>query len=115
MSPIEQAESIPSTDRDLMLELKRLAAEFAPGAQLFLYRSAARGTREPDSDYDVLILLERALSRQEIHGIRDAIYDLELAREVVISPVFMGREEWNSPAAAATPYYRAVSKEAIQL
>ena len=115
MNPIEQADSIPPTDRKLMLELKHLVQELAPGAQVFLYGSAARGAREPDSDYDVLVLLERALSRKEVDEIRDAICDLELAREVVISPVFMSREEWNSPATAATPYYRAVSREAIEL
>jgi len=115
MGPIEQAQSIPPTDRELMVQLKRLVQELAPGARLFQYGGAARGAREPDSDYDVLILLERALSPKEVDEIRDRIYDMELAREVVISPVFKSREEWNAPANVVTPYYRAVSKEALEL
>lgn len=115
MKTIDMACPLSSSEKGLLRELKRLVRRLAPGARLFLYGSAARGDREPDSDYDVLVLLERQLGREHVEKIRDAIYDLELDRGVVISPVIVSRDEWNSPRTAATPYHRAVTKEAIQL
>ncbi|HOM57055.1 MAG TPA: nucleotidyltransferase domain-containing protein [Candidatus Latescibacteria bacterium] len=95
--------------------LKRAVYEVAPEVALFLYGSAARGTREPDSDYDVLVLSEHALSDEEEGAIRNAVYDFELENEIVVSLVFFARGEWDSPLMSATPFHANVTREGIQL
>lgn len=115
MKRIEEADTLTHADRELLSELKRVVSEFLPTATLLLYGSAARGAREPDSDYDVLVLLDGPISRQEEDRIRDAIYYLELAREVVVSFIFETREQWNQPVAAVSPYHRNVEREGILL
>jgi predicted nucleotidyltransferase len=101
--------------RKILAEVKREVLRMAPGAELLLYGSAARGAQGPESDYDVLVLLRAPLSAREEDRIRDAIYDLELARGVVISVSFVTKERWNEPLVAATPFHRSVEREAIVL
>ena len=43
-------------------------AAFLPGASVVLYGSVARGEQGPESDYDVLILVDAPLTRQEERG-----------------------------------------------
>ncbi|HPU86271.1 MAG TPA: nucleotidyltransferase domain-containing protein [Candidatus Latescibacteria bacterium] len=95
--------------------LKRAVYEVAPDVVLFLYGSAARGTREPDSDYDVLVLSEHVLSDEQENAIRNAVYDFELENDIVVSLIFFARDEWDSPLMSATPFHANVTREGIQL
>ncbi len=40
---------------------------------LYLYGSRAKGTALPDSDYDIIILLERKMTSEEEHPIYEKI------------------------------------------
>src|SRR3972149_4433778 len=96
MRPIQEVAAVTSSDRELLSELKQIVLRHLPTATLPLYGSAARGEREPDSDYDVLVLTEERLSTQEEDEIRGAIYDLQLERGVVIPLFFDSWGRWNS-------------------
>ncbi len=65
-----------------------------------LYGSTARGERQPDSDYDLLVLTKRKLSHQEERMLHDAVYDVELRNDAVLSLVIYAREEWDHPRLA---------------
>jgi predicted nucleotidyltransferase len=95
--------------------LKRVVHGRYPDAALLVYGSTARGTREADSDYDVLVLSETALSRDEENAIRNAVYDFELENEIVVSLLFYGRGEWDSPLMSATPFHANVTREGVPL
>ena len=114
MKSIKRVRKITIADKQLLAELKEIILGRVPDAELVLYGSAARGTREPDSDYDVLVLLKDPLSTEEQDAIGYAIYDLELARGVVISEVFVSRGEWEHGLIAASPFRRNVESEAIR-
>lgn len=43
----------------------------------------------------------------------EAVYELELARGVVISTLFYSRDEWYAPLARATPFRARVEEEAV--
>ena len=80
-----------------------------------LYGSEARGDARPDSDIDVLVLLE---GEQRDFALEDAIsgalYELELETGVLISPMILLRKAWeNRPF--KTPFYTNVMNEGIRL
>lgn len=102
-------------DKQLLAELKKIVLSRLPDAEILLYGSAARGDREPDSDYDVLVLLKTPLSAEEQDAIGYAIYELELARGVVVSEVFLPREEWSRGLIAVSPFRRNVEREAVRI
>ncbi|MGX8712205.1 MAG: nucleotidyltransferase domain-containing protein [bacterium] len=79
------------------------------GASLWLYGSRARGDARPDSDYDLLILLDKDhLTRKDY----DCVFDLrmlgmELNEE--INPVVYPKKQWN--AWSYTPFYYNVEED----
>ena len=115
MRTLDEAAVIAPEDRSLLLACKRIIQGFDPGATVLLYGSVARGTGEPDSDYDVLVLTARSLSMAEQDDVRDAVYELELDREAVISLLFCAMEEWETPLRRAMPLHQNVQAEGIVL
>jgi uncharacterized protein len=115
MRRLSRVRVLNRSDRGLMLDLKSIVARFVADATLILYGSAARGKRTPESDYDVLVLLEAPIDRQTREEMRSAIYELELEREVVVSLMVSTREEWNSPPRSLSPFHRNVESDGVLL
>lgn len=115
MIPLPEATTLPAETRALLLECKRVIQQFLPDATVMLYGSVARGTAGPDSDYDLAVLTNRRLATADQDHIRDAVYDLELEREVVISVLFFDREQWETPLHQAMPLHREVEREGVVL
>lgn len=115
MKSLEQTANVSVKDKKLLRELRGLIGTFLPTAQVLLYGSVARGTKEPESDYDILILTDKPVLREEEDAVRDAVYELELAREILISMVFCTKDRWNQPVVRVSPFCQEVERDAIAL
>lgn len=96
-----------------MSETKQVIQGFFPTAEVLLYGSAARGTRGPESDYDVLVLTDEPLSTEEEDQILDAVYDLLVMRGELISTVFYARDFRDKHP--GMPFHQEVDRDAIVL
>jgi predicted nucleotidyltransferase len=65
-----------------------------PVEQVTLYGSKVNGQDTKESDIDLLVLTQHPLSWQERDAITDALFDLELTYDVVISTLVADREQW---------------------
>ena len=84
--------------------------------QIILYGSYARGDFRPDSDIDIMILVD--LSEEEIQKSRDRVsdftYDFNMDYDLLIMPVVKGMAHfkyWSE----AYPFYQNVEKEGVNL
>ena len=80
---------------------------------LVLYGSAARGQSGPDSDIDILCILDGPLSGREISDIVDATYDLQLRNPDLIFHIVPAEYEHYRTGAYAL--CRSVHREGIAI
>ena len=100
------------TNQQTILDrIKRIDLDKDPLAKVYLYGSRARGTMKPDSDWDLLILLDKDKITTDIErNVTSPLYDLEFEIGEVISPMVYSEKEWNSKH-SITPFYSNVMRE----
>ncbi len=97
----------------IIQEIKRIVFEQDPTAEIILYGSRARGAPVKDSDWDILILLNKNEISYELEkAITYPLYDLEFDTGQIISPMVYTESEWNGKY-RITPFYHYVMKEGI--
>jgi uncharacterized protein len=86
-----------------------------PSAQAFLFGSRARGDNRPDSDWDIIILINKQTVTSEIeNNFRDVLYNIELESGQIISTFIYPRSYWQKNL-KYSPLYKSVKKEGIKL
>ena len=102
-------------DAAFLARCRNAVQEVAPGATVILYGSRARGNAEPESDYDLLVLVEGRLSRKLEDQIGDRLYALELESGTVLSLIVYEKHTWDTLLCKAMPLHRNVDREGILL
>jgi len=103
-------------DKEYILDsIKETAAKVMPSnAKVILFGSQARGGAHGDSDWDILILLNKA--RIEHSDFDDVAYPLvELGWDIgaEINPILYTYEDWQKRD--FTPFYKNVVQEGIEI
>jgi len=87
----------------------------APGSEMYLYGSQARGDVKKLSDWDLLILLnQQKISFDFETRLMDEFYDIELETGEIISPLIYSKADWNEKH-SVTPLFEIINKEGVRL
>jgi uncharacterized protein len=100
---------------EIVSQLREIIRREAPNAKVILYGSEARGNARPDSDIDLLILLDKEkVTLEDEQKITYPIYLLELNTGVLISPMVIAKNKWeNRPF--KTPFYLNIVNEGVEI
>ena len=99
------------SEAEVLSRIKKVVLQHEPSAKIYLYGSRARGDARPDSDWDLLILLNRdSITHEQVETIRYPLYDVELEAGEVFSAIFYPEKEWNKKH-SVTPFYENVMRE----
>ena len=79
-----------------------------------LFGSKATGKDQPDSDIDVLVVVNRNGVETE-DRVLDIAFDVNVKHDVYISPRVIDRATLSDPVWSITPFLRAIAKEGIAL
>ena len=99
----------------LLQNIKELVYAIKPTAQISLYESRARNDARPDSDWDILILVDGVVNPFRRDRLRHQIYEIEWETGEVICSIIRSCQEWNTPRFQQTPFSKSIEKEAILL
>ncbi len=102
-------------DRLILERLKLKVADRLPLSRVVLFGSRARGDNEPDSDIDVLVLLEGSVSRESEEYVRSCAWELSYENGVVIFPLVVARTEWEEGLTSASLLAVAVGREGVEV
>jgi predicted nucleotidyltransferase len=98
----------------MIAEIKRVIKENAPDAEIILFGSRARGDARPDSDWDILILVDKEkINPGDYDKIAFPLFDLGGELDTYISPKIYTKNDWVKRS--FTPFYKNVEADGIVL
>ena len=112
MKTITEAHLSPR-DQEALAEATRIIKEQFPVARVILFGSKSRGTDDIESDIDLLILTTKTLFWRERDAITDALFEIEIKYDVVISTLVATVEEWEEGAFSIMPIHHEITREGI--
>ena len=96
----------------VLASIKKQVREIDPFADIILYGSRARGDSKPDSDWDILILVNSTADIETEKIFRHKLFDVELELGEAVSTYVYNKQEWNSKY-WMTPLFKNISNEGI--
>ena len=100
-------------DHVLQMLKRKLTERFADKVVLYLFGSVARGNFHRESDIDVLILYNGALTREIEKEILEIAFPIELEDNVVFGLLIESKSEWQTPLFQAMPIHKVIDEEGV--
>ncbi len=101
--------------RHIIQAIAEKAKAVAPkGSEIILFGSQARGDARENSDWDILVLLDKErVSPADIDEVAYPLRELGWDFGETINTILFTKEEWNRDV--ASPFYQNVTREGITL
>ena len=98
-------------------EYRQTLAMDYPGLvhDILIFGSKARADAGPDSDLDVLVVLNQADRRSIKRGVRHTGHLLSALSDVMPSIMVYTRAEWQARESSMSPFYRTVMRDAVHV
>ncbi len=105
--------SLNEREKSAIVEASRLLRERFPVKDVILFGSKARGDDDPESDIDLLLLTSRPLHWKEREAIINALFDVQMAYDVVISILDTTVSDWQNGIFTVFPIHEDISRDGV--
>lgn len=96
-------------------EATRILKERFPVRDVILFGSKVRGDSDEDSDIDLLLLTTQPLHWKERHAIVDALFEVEMRHDVLISIVVNTVYDWHEGICTVLPIHEEINREGVTI
>ncbi len=98
---------------EVVEQIRKKVEAMPENVTVILYGSEARGDARPDSDIDLVVVVDQEkITEKESQEIIYPLFDIEYQTGILINPVVYLKKQWGK---LATPFYLNVMKEGIVL
>lgn len=110
-------EEIPlkGNEKKAILEATRMLKERFSIKDVILFGSKARGDSSEESDIDLLLLTTEPLHWKDRHAIIEALFDIEMKHDVVISIIVNTIHDWQRGLCTLLPIHEEIDREGITI
>jgi predicted nucleotidyltransferase len=112
MSTLE-AISLSRQERLALAAAVQALKDHFPVEQVLLFGSRARGEGNAESDLDILVLTTREMTWIERRAVIDALFDIELAHDVLLSPLIVSGQEWRQGPYRILPIHDEIARDVV--
>ena len=115
MKKIKESKNLRAEEKKLLFRCSDAIRKISPSAEVILYGSRAKGNAGPDSDYDLLVLIDEHVTLEKEDDIRQQLFQIELETETVITVNVYNSKDWNSQLYRAMPFHQNVVRDGLML
>ncbi len=104
-------------EKEILEVLKNRLQQRLGGAlsEIRVFGSRVRGEHTPESDLDVMILLNIPVDWQTRKEIRYFLAEISLEYDILLSARIFSVAEWRSPLFRITPLFKSIEREGIPI
>jgi uncharacterized protein len=102
-------------DQVILQRFKQSLAGRVRLSEMILFGSRARGDSDPDSDMDVLVVLDGPVSKQSREIVSDCAWKIGFDAGIVVVPVVVSRENWEQGPEHESLLAKAVKEEGVSI
>lgn len=106
--------NLSKNEKEALIELKNILSKKFQLIQLKLFGSKVKGYSDEESDIDVFIVINKCDWNIE-KDIYEICFEIGLKYDVLLSPVVYSQDEIEDKVIQATPFYKNVEKEGLQV
>jgi len=100
-------------EAEVLSQFKAKLQKGLPLSRLVLFGSRARGDADPDSDLDVLVILNAPVDREAEDYVNDCAWEVGLEHGIVVVPVTVSRLDWEEGLLSSSLLAIAVKREGV--
>ena len=105
--------SLDNREKHAVIEASKMLRERFPVKKVVLFGSKARGDDDEESDIDLLVLTSQPVSWDERKAINNALYEIQLRHDVVISTLITTVTEWNEGTFSVLPVHEEILDQGV--
>lgn len=105
--------SLDNREKHAVVEASKMLRHRFPVEKVVLFGSKARGDDDEESDIDLLVLTSQPISWNERKAINNALYDIQMTYDVIISTLITTVTEWNEGTFSVLPIHEEILNQGV--